>query len=1691
MAKDVDLVIRARNEASKAFETLNTVLGVFTDKTEAVSKAASKTDDVLGALKKEVGELGKQLTGLSSLGTIATNLDKARGAVDKLDASVTKGSADLGKLKRVSDDLVASTDRLRSAAGATATMLERQKAAVSATTEQLRAETAEVRNLESALDRLSRKSPAATQARSSLERQSSDRLPTGGNIRNELPGSTAQESARAILEGQLSQARSRVASTQAGLQAQTGIQARIAEDLDIYNAKLRATGAQQRAIDSTIESTANALTREQVALAKAKAGLAETEETAIRASQALGGMVVSADAVAAASARLSASQAQAKARIETLAAAKPDAPVTTSAPLAARAKANARSEYEAASAEAQRLARAMRDAEQPTDELAAAFGRATAQARLAKQAYLEQAEALQKIRGNSFAAFSKGIDARSAAPPVDVASTAAAIAPIKALGTEARAVGDALGTAGAGGGSFRDALKGIYGDSRESLSLMQRLRGEVLGLAAAYVGLQAAIGGVSRVLDTYRTLEAVQNRLGAVFNQDTQRVGQEVNYLQREAARLGVSFGVLADEYGKFNIAAKAANVESQDTRRIFMSVAEAGRVNKLSNDQLSGVFLALTQMMSKGKVQSEELRRQLGDRLPGAFSIMAKAIGVTEAQLDSLMQEGKVLANSETMLSFANELDKRFGSQLSTALKSTTTEIGRFQNSLEQAMLTVAQGGLIDGFTNMLRTLNAYFASDEGRKFFMSLGSAAGTFFNALAAIIPYANELKIAFGAFIAIKIAGALTSLGAVLLTNVQQLRAATGATTTLTGSQRVLAASTAALQVELTKAQIGLEMMSVTGGIAGARFAVLSAAVGVFGRVAALAGTAARGLLAAFGGIPGLIVTGLTVAAGAWLTSVDKTTEALGEHKGLIDAVVSKYEDVKNRTADWAKEIKNVSQTELTVQIDKATKAYEKSISALQSPQVLVPSLFGGSVQGHNADLDKVVEKFKQGKISAADFRDEVDKIAQADPALDKTVIAQLIKSAQEADDMKTSIEKLKAALALMKGEATDAQKKLLGLGEALKDNGAPKATADMKAFGEALDALKAKIPALAVELKKLKDSTENLDALEKAVQAAAGNPELIKKAYDLYDRANASVLDQETQGYLKQYGGDKIPLSLAKTIYGGESYRGQAYPDVGGVPTIGFGSTRVNGKPVQLGDSITKEDAVKQMVADLSKFAAMVDAAIGGVQINENQRNALISYVYNTGSTDGNAKTRAIFDAVKQRKSDEDISNLIAGGVNTVNGVPNNGLTNRRAAEAKLYLRPVDRSTGTADGPTDYDISKQKMDAQNAFDKATKDQVDKSNRNAADQKKINDADNQSAAKREVAIQNALIEAQNRAREQGVVLTKEQVDAIKSSTAAEYDQLHVNDQAKEAEEKVNALYKLRQQLLEELKVAQEQGDQTQVTATRNSIEKANEQLREAIRLAIQYWQAIGGPEADTAIAKLKLQEAQTERNKTAILTAGKANDMLASGMVRGFSEAADNIGKAIAGTESWGDAMRGVGQAFMQFAADFLREIAQMILKQLLLNALSSAMGMGNVGGGVAGFVNSLVGGGPAGALAAVAHTGGLVGSTGVSGNANRLVNPAWFENAARYHNGGIAGLQPGEVPTILKEQEEVLTRNDPRHMLNGGGRGGGGGGPTSIKSVLVMDPNLVPDAMSSSSGEQVVMAHIKSNRATIRSILDKG
>lgn len=98
----------------------------------------------------------------------------------------------------------------------------------------------------------------------------------------------------------------------------------------------------------------------------------------------------------------------------------------------------------------------------------------------------------------------------------------------------------------------------------------------------------------------------------------------------------------------------------------------------------------------------------------------------------------------------------------------------------------------------------------------------------------------------------------------------------------------------------------------------------------------------------------------------------------------------------------------------------------------------------------------------------------------------------------------------------------------------------------------------------------------------------------------------------------------------------------------------------------------------------------------------------------------------------------------------------------------------------------------------------------------------------------------------------------------------------------------------------------------------------------------------------------------------------------------------------------------------------------------------------------------------------------------------MANPSLFANAPRYHGGGIAGLAPDEYPTILKKNEEVLTANDPRNVLNGAASQGK---PQDISVANFVDAqSFLSAAAATPSGRKVIMNVLSAERSQLRALV---
>lgn len=176
----------------------------------------------------------------------------------------------------------------------------------------------------------------------------------------------------------------------------------------------------------------------------------------------------------------------------------------------------------------------------------------------------------------------------------------------------------------------------------------------------------------------------------------------QLEFVRTVTDDLGLSFEATAGSAKTFYAATKGTVVE-KDANQIFKAFSSMAAALKLTGEETDSVFLAISQMVSKGKVSAEELRLQLAERMPGAVTLFAKSIGVTTKELDDMLQKGQV--GLEALRKFAVEVQNTYAAGAAGASTGLQAELNRVANAwffLKQAFVST------EGSADSLRTLTS-----------------------------------------------------------------------------------------------------------------------------------------------------------------------------------------------------------------------------------------------------------------------------------------------------------------------------------------------------------------------------------------------------------------------------------------------------------------------------------------------------------------------------------------------------------------------------------------------------------------------------------------------------------------------------------------------------------------------------------------------------------------------------------------------------------------------------------------------------------------------------------------------------------------------------------------------------------------------------------------------------------------------
>lgn len=220
-------------------------------------------------------------------------------------------------------------------------------------------------------------------------------------------------------------------------------------------------------------------------------------------------------------------------------------------------------------------------------------------------------------------------------------------------------------------------------------------------LVKGYLTFQAVVQGGRMFIDAAQKVQKYENQL-KVASGTQEEYAKSTAFLEGLADKYNKNVLELGASYAKLSIATKGTNLEGKETERLFAAVTAASSALQMSVDDTNGTFQAFIQMVSKGNVQAEELRGQLGERLYGAFNLAAQAMGVSTSQLNKMLEQGQVLA-SDLLPKLATELEKTFGA---SAQQNANNLASNIDYATGQATMFFAEFGKTSGITDGLNSM-------------------------------------------------------------------------------------------------------------------------------------------------------------------------------------------------------------------------------------------------------------------------------------------------------------------------------------------------------------------------------------------------------------------------------------------------------------------------------------------------------------------------------------------------------------------------------------------------------------------------------------------------------------------------------------------------------------------------------------------------------------------------------------------------------------------------------------------------------------------------------------------------------------------------------------------------------------------------------------------------------------------------
>jgi len=282
--------------------------------------------------------------------------------------------------------------------------------------------------------------------------------------------------------------------------------------------------------------------------------------------------------------------------------------------------------------------------------------------------------------------------------------------------------------------NFRASQLPLVGGLKELGGEFAMATKQVLLYGTAYRGLAFVTALPGQIINAAKNQQQYNNALKTA-TQDTGTFGKELLFVDNVQRAFGLNLETTRSGFTRLYASMAPANFDSGSIEKLFTGISAATAALQLTPDKAERVIYAFGQMASKGQIMSEELKGQLGDVLPGALAIFAKAAGMSVKEFSKAMEDGQFTGNRfrEVFAKVSDELITRFGTGAQVAGKSLqgllNTVQGDFTRTLESfaPLADTAAKAVLGPLSGSLKqlSLSAQIATGEIERSFSQLQQA------------------------------------------------------------------------------------------------------------------------------------------------------------------------------------------------------------------------------------------------------------------------------------------------------------------------------------------------------------------------------------------------------------------------------------------------------------------------------------------------------------------------------------------------------------------------------------------------------------------------------------------------------------------------------------------------------------------------------------------------------------------------------------------------------------------------------------------------------------------------------------------------------------------------------------------------------------------------------------------------------